>query len=128
MQMRQATMNTARAAVRAAASMRALVPQRKGSRIITYHSVRPDGPGRRRRTLERGRPLLASWVSITFDDGYRDNYQYAYPILRGLNLPATIFVVAGKVGRDPAFLTLEQIAEMRAANIAFGAHTVDHTP
>jgi peptidoglycan/xylan/chitin deacetylase (PgdA/CDA1 family) len=78
--------------------------------------------------LQAGKPLPESWVSITFDDGYLDNYQYAYPILRGLNLPATIFVVTGKVGRDPEFLTLEQIAEMRAHNIEFGAHTVDHVP
>ncbi|MDB4894497.1 MAG: polysaccharide deacetylase [Firmicutes bacterium] len=149
-------MNTARTAVRAAASMRALGPRGKGSRIITYHSVRPDGPGRRSsyvspadmqaqltwlareyevvplstitRALEQGRLLPASWVSITFDDGYMDNYQYAYPILRALNLPATIFVITGKIGRDPAFLTLDQIAEMHGGNIAFGAHTVDHIP
>ena len=36
--------------------------------------------------------------AITFDDGFLNNRTTAYPVLRDLDLPATIFVVTGKLG------------------------------
>ncbi len=37
-------------------------------------------------------------VAITLDDGYRDNYMNAYPILKRYDIPATIFLTSGIIG------------------------------
>jgi peptidoglycan/xylan/chitin deacetylase (PgdA/CDA1 family) len=44
--------------------------------------------------LERGDPLPARSIVVTFDDGYQDNYQYALPILAKYRVPATIYLVS----------------------------------
>lgn len=50
-----------------------------------------------------GRAYPKRALIVTFDDGYRDNYTNAYPILKSLNLPATIFLVTGHIGKAKLF-------------------------
>ncbi len=48
---------------------------------------------------ENGKKLPDNPIIITFDDGYYSNYEYAYPILKELNMKATIFAIGWSVGR-----------------------------
>lgn len=63
-------------------------------------------------------------VVITFDDGYEDNYTQAYPVLKKLKMPATIFMISGLVGK-PGYLAADQIQKMTDF-ISFQSHTVHH--
>ena len=52
--------------------------------------------------IEGRRQLSGRDVLITFDDGYLDNYVYAYPVLKRYGFKATIFAITSRIGEGPA--------------------------
>ncbi|MGE5042391.1 MAG: polysaccharide deacetylase family protein [Candidatus Levyibacteriota bacterium] len=76
--------------------------------------------------LERKTALPPHPVLLTFDDGYRDFYTYAYPILKKYNAKATQYVISGFLGY-PNHLLPSQVQEIaKDSLVEIGAHTVHH--
>jgi len=76
-------------------------------------------------------------VVITFDDGEKSIYEYAFPILRKYNMKAVVFLIVGYVGKTniwdlslngerTAHLSWNEIIEMKNYGIEFGSHTMTH--
>ncbi len=77
--------------------------------------------------LTRGRPLPPKPIIITLDDGYRDNYTNAFPLLKKYGFTATFFIITDLVNqKHPEYLTWDMVREMKAAGMAFGAHGRTH--
>jgi peptidoglycan/xylan/chitin deacetylase (PgdA/CDA1 family) len=75
---------------------------------------------------------LGKLVVITFDDGYRNFYQTAFPVLKAYQFTATVFLVSSHTGNSPMrfkgkeCLTWGEIRELHSQGIQFGSHTVTH--
>jgi peptidoglycan/xylan/chitin deacetylase (PgdA/CDA1 family) len=74
-----------------------------------------------------GKRLPSKPVLITFDDGYRDVFLNAAPVLKRLGLKATAYVITGRIGGpDVSFLNWKQLRELESAGIEAGSHTISH--
>lgn len=62
---------------------------------------------------------------ITFDDGYKDVFENAYPILKRLGFKATVFVIVNEVGKQ-GYLDWEEIKILEKEGWSFGSHTLTH--
>jgi peptidoglycan/xylan/chitin deacetylase (PgdA/CDA1 family) len=59
-----------------------------------YRCISLDELGAR---IEAGDPFTEPVAAVTFDDGYRDVYDHAFPLLKARGIPAAVFVAAGFV-------------------------------
>ncbi|MEG0234566.1 polysaccharide deacetylase family protein [Cetobacterium sp.] len=78
------------------------------------------------------------WIMLTFDDGYKDNYENAFPILKKYQFKGIIYVLDGieynkwdvdNPGNPEKRFTLmnqEELLEMQNYGIEFGGHTSTH--
>ena len=74
-----------------------------------------------------GRPLPRRPVLITFDDGYRDTFTQAAPVLAQLGLQATAYVISGRISSgDASFLTWDQLRRLENRGVEIGSHTDSH--
>ena len=75
--------------------------------------------------IRAGHEFVRNTVVLEFDDGYEDNYTYAFPILKKNEFPAMVFLISDKIG-TPGFLTWDEVKEMEKYNFTAGAHTRHH--
>jgi len=89
------------------------------------------------RCVRERAPFPARSFVLTFDDGYASVYRVAFPLLQQYNWTATVFVALGEhdsthgdAPLPPLFngemLRWNEIREMRAHGVTFGAHTLTH--
>lgn len=103
-------------------------------KLLGYQTVGPDDVA----GFIRGHKLNASKpILITFDDGYKNNYTNAFPILQKYGFKALIFVSSGFIGkkntaldeRETAkedFLDKKDIKEMYDKGFFIGSHGINH--
>ncbi len=102
---------------------------RKGYRTIGFDDLV--------RHLSTSADLPGKPVIITVDDGYRDFYDNAFPVLKNLGFKAAVFLITSKVTEastwdsgnnsdDRQYLTWQEIKTMSNCGIEFGAHTASH--
>ncbi len=91
-----------------------------GFTFVTMGSVR--------RFYQQGASLPSGSVLVTFDDGNHDAYTLAWPILKAMRIPMTVFIypTAICVGHKRGFMDWSDVLVLSRAGVEVGAHGFDH--
>lgn len=82
--------------------------------------------------LQAGGNSAAKTVVITFDDGYRNFCQHAFPALEQFGFTATMFLPTASIADQPLVfnrrecMTWGDVRDLQQRGISFGSHTVSH--
>lgn len=79
--------------------------------------------------ITKGKVLPKKPVLITFDDGYKDNYINAYPVLKKYKFKATFFIITDFIGKTldgDTYMTGEQLIHLNRNKMSINCHTQDH--
>jgi peptidoglycan/xylan/chitin deacetylase (PgdA/CDA1 family) len=84
------------------------------------------------RQLEENADTVVKSVVLTFDDGFRNFYRNAFPLLHQYGFSAIVFLPTAYIGDAPIpfkgedCLTWSEVRELKQQGIEFGSHTVNH--
>ncbi|QID16660.1 polysaccharide deacetylase family protein [Nitrogeniibacter mangrovi] len=87
--------------------------------------------------LSGAQPIPPRAVALTFDDGYENFYEYAWPVLQRHGFPAMVYLIADLLGKPsywfasdgrdtPLLMSPERIRQLRAEGVDFGSHSASH--
>lgn len=70
-------------------------------------------------------PFYVNTIIVTFDDGDKSIYKYAYPVMKKYKISFTVFLYTD-VTKENRGLSWDEIIEMSADGVEFGSHSVTH--
>ncbi len=98
---------------------------RRQMEFLKVHRYRVISLGDLLKELKAGGRISFKTVVVTFDDGYLDNFKNAFPVLKQLDLPATVFMITGNINHE-GWLAEEDLRILDDSGVSIGSHTVNH--